>query len=67
VITDDVQRCPLCKGVMTYPVLHERLEVCIDCHDDLSGRARGATRKRWAQEEAATTRRLRGQRPRRAS
>lgn len=59
-------RCPLCNGPMDYPVLFERLEVCVDCHDGLAGRTRGSTRERWkrADEQArvATLRRLNAER-----
>lgn len=58
------ERCPLCNGPMTYVVLFERLEVCIDCHDDLSGKGRGFTRKRWRREDAAVLNRLHGRRTR---
>ena len=56
----------MCNGDMHYAVHFERLEVCIDCHDALSGKGRGATRRRWALEDRAFVSRLTGQRRRRA-
>lgn len=54
------QRCPMCNGDMDYAVMFERLEVCIDCHDGMSGKGRGATRARWQRaDEAARARTLR--------
>jgi hypothetical protein len=44
-------RCPLCNGSMLYEVQYERTTVCVDCWDGLSGRARGATRQKWARED----------------
>lgn len=59
----NLPRCPLCNGTMLYEVRFERLTVCVDCHDALSGKKRGDTRRKWALED----RRYRTQRGRRAS
>jgi hypothetical protein len=54
--------CPMCNGPMDYPAVYQRLEVCIDCHDALSGKRRGTTKKRWEREDQAAMRRLMGKR-----
>jgi hypothetical protein len=52
---------------MLYEVLYQRATVCIDCWDALSGRARGATRQKWAREDQRYLRKKLQPPPRRAS